>query len=100
MPLTEDNVTTIAKLAHLELPIEQSKKTLDQLNAVFKLVETMQAVDTKGVMPLRHPVELAMQQVACRMRDDRVTETNRRDDYLRCAPESQEGLFLVPKVVE
>jgi aspartyl-tRNA(Asn)/glutamyl-tRNA(Gln) amidotransferase subunit C len=100
MSLEKSDVSRIAHLAHLELSAEQTSKTLEQLNGIFALVEKMQAVDTKGVAPLSHPFALVVDQLALRLRDDTVTESNHRSDYQQCAPATQDGLYLVPRVIE
>lgn len=100
MSLNESDVSRIAHLAHLELSPLQSVKTLDQLNGIFALVEKMQAIDTNGIEPLSHPYALVMDHLALRLRDDVVTETNHREQYQECAPATQDGLFLVPQVIE
>jgi len=100
MSLNESDVTRIAHLAHLELSPQQTTKTLEQLNGIFALVEKMQAVDTKGVEPLSHPFALAVDHLALRLREDKVTETNHREEYQQHAPATENGLFLVPRVIE
>jgi len=100
MSLNHTDVTRIAHLAHLELSAEQADKTLDQLNGIFALVEKMQAIDTKGIEPLSHPFALVVDHLALRLRDDVITETNQRESYQACAPATQDGLYLVPKVLE
>jgi aspartyl-tRNA(Asn)/glutamyl-tRNA(Gln) amidotransferase subunit C len=99
MSLTLNDVQRIAKLAQLSVSENQAEKTLGQLNNIFAMVEQMSAIDTTGVEPLRHPTA-ALQELALRLRDDVVTESNRRDDYQQCAPAAQDGLYLVPKVIE
>lgn len=100
MSLNESDVSRIAHLAHLELSPLQAVKTLDQLNGIFSLVEKMQAIDTNGIEPLSHPYALVVDHLALRLRDDIVTEANHRDQYQECAPATQDGLFLVPQVIE
>jgi aspartyl-tRNA(Asn)/glutamyl-tRNA(Gln) amidotransferase subunit C len=99
MALTLTDVKRIAHLARLELPDADAEHTLAQLNEFFGLVEQMQAVDTTGVAPLAHPIE-QIEDVALRLREDAVTETVRREDFQRVAPAVQDGLYLVPKVIE
>ncbi len=100
MSLTLDDVTKLVKLAQIELTDEQKSKTLEQLNGIFGLVEQMKAIDTTGVEPLNQPIEAYQDHVELRLRDDAVTEPNRRDDYQAVAPAAQDGLYLVPKVIE
>lgn len=99
MALTHDDVRRIAKLSRLELSSDEQSALLPQLNGFFSIVEQMSAVDTSGVDPLYTPLS-AVQEVALRLREDRVTETDQRDLNQRSAPSVQDGLFLVPKVIE
>lgn len=100
MSLALSDVKRIANLAQLELTDDQAAKTLGQLNGIFALVEQMSAVDTSGIEPLSHPIAALMPNLSLRFRDDVVTEPNRRDDYQQSAPAIQDGLYLVPKVIE
>jgi aspartyl-tRNA(Asn)/glutamyl-tRNA(Gln) amidotransferase subunit C len=99
MSLTLNDVKRIANLAQLEMDEAHSANMLDKLNGIFALAEQMQAVDTDGVAPLSHPLAAHMP-VALRLRDDKATEPNRRDDYQQVAPRTEDGLYLVPKVIE
>ena len=100
MSLVIDDVTRLAYLAQLELTESEALQTLDKLNGIFALVEQMRAVDTAGIEPLNHPIAAMQHDLALRLRDDVVSETNRRDEYQRVAPAVQDGLYLVPKVIE
>lgn len=95
MSLSLDQVRRIAELARIELAPGEAEQTRDQLNGIFSLIEEMQAVDTTGVEPMAHA-----QDVAQRLREDRVTETDRHADFQEVAPETEAGLYLVPKVIE
>jgi len=99
MSLTLSDVKRIANLARLELDEAHAETLLGELNGIFALAEQMQAVDTTGVAPLAQPLASIMD-LPLRLRDDVVTEENRRDDYQKPAPKSQDGLYLVPKVIE
>ena len=104
MSLTLSDVTRIAHLAQLDMGADQANATLGQLNGIFTLAEQMQAVDTSGVEPLSHPLaaymEARAQTIALRLRDDRATETDHRTEYQAVAPKTQDGLYLVPQVIE
>lgn len=100
MPLELSDVKRLATLAQLELDEAQSAQTLDKLNGIFALVEQMKAVDTTGVLPLAQPMAAYQDVVALRLREDVVTETDQRDAYQKPAPSVQDGLYLVPKVIE
>jgi aspartyl-tRNA(Asn)/glutamyl-tRNA(Gln) amidotransferase subunit C len=100
MSLDLSDVKRLARLAQLDLTEDQAVKTLDKLNGIFALVEQLRAVDTTGIEPLNHPIAAHQANLALRLRDDTVTEANRRDDYQKVAPATQDGLYLVPKVIE
>jgi aspartyl-tRNA(Asn)/glutamyl-tRNA(Gln) amidotransferase subunit C len=100
MSLQLSDVKRLANLAQLELSEAQAAATLTKLNGIFALVEQMQAVDTAGIEPLSHPIAVFQPELALRLRADEVTEPNRRDDYQQGAPATQDGLYLVPKVIE
>jgi aspartyl-tRNA(Asn)/glutamyl-tRNA(Gln) amidotransferase subunit C len=99
MALTPDDVNTIARLARLDPSPAQREALLGQLNGFFEIVESMRAVDTSGVAPLYTPLS-AIQEVSLRLREDAVTETNQREANQQSAPAVEDGLFLVPKVIE
>jgi aspartyl-tRNA(Asn)/glutamyl-tRNA(Gln) amidotransferase subunit C len=99
MALTPQDVSRIAHLARLELRPDEQASMLTQLNEFFGIVEQMSAVDTSGVEPLYTPLS-ALQQVALRLRDDNVTETDQRELNQQSAPAVEGGLYLVPKVIE
>ena len=99
MALTPQDVSRIAQLARLELKADEQAAMLDQLNGFFRIVEQMGAVDTRGVEPLYTPLS-AVQDVALRLREDQVSEGNERERNQASAPVVQDGLFLVPKVIE
>lgn len=95
MSLTLDQVKRIAHLARIEIGDEEALATQGQLNGIFQLIEQMQAVDTAGIEPMAHAQDLAQ-----RLRADAVSEENRRAAFQVVAPETEAGLYLVPKVIE
>ena len=99
MSLTPSDIARIANLARLELQPAESARMLTQINGFFSLVETMRAVKTSGIEPLAHPYA-TVQDVTLRLRDDQVSEPNQREANQRSAPAVENGLFLVPKVIE
>ena len=68
---------------------------LKDLSAVLSLVETMNAVDTTGVEPMAHPLNATL-----RLRPDEVTEIDLRERLMAPAPATEDGYFLVPRVIE
>ncbi len=94
-----DDVQRIAHLSSLELSQAEAEAVLPQLQAVFALVEEMQAVDTSGLEPLAHPI-LFLRDLAQPMREDAVTESDHRAENMKSAPAVQDGYFLVPRVIE
>jgi aspartyl-tRNA(Asn)/glutamyl-tRNA(Gln) amidotransferase subunit C len=99
MALTPEDVSRIAQLARLELRSDEQTAMLTQLNDFFAIVEKMRAVDTSGVEPLYTPLS-AIEDVTLRLREDAVRETDERQANMRNAPAQENGLFLVPKVIE
>lgn len=99
MALTLADVSRIAHLARLELSRADEALMLEQLNGFFGIVERMRAVDTRGVEPLYTPLS-AVHAVGLRLRDDTVTEDDRRELNQKSAPAVEDGLYLVPRVVE
>lgn len=99
MALTFKDIERVANLARLELRLDETERTLSQLNGFFALVEQMQAVNTDGVEPLAHPAAL-LGEVALRLREDIASEPNQREASQVSAPAVERGLFLVPKVIE
>ena len=99
MPLTAADIARIANLARLELKPLESERMLTQVNDFFAIVEKMRAVDTAGIEPLAHPMA-AVRDIALRLRPDRVSEPNQRQANQRNAPDLEDGLFLVPRVIE
>jgi aspartyl-tRNA(Asn)/glutamyl-tRNA(Gln) amidotransferase subunit C len=99
MALTPQDVSRIAHLARLELQPDEQAAMLTQLNGFFRIVEQMSAVDTSGVEPLYTPLS-AVHSVTLRLRDDVVSEADQRALNQRSAPAVEDGLFLVPKVIE
>ena len=95
MSLTAADVSRIAHLARLELSGDEARHTLAQLNSVFGLIEELRAVDTTGVQPMTHPQEMTL-----RLRPDAVTEPDQRDACQKGAPSVENGLYLVPRVIE
>lgn len=95
MSLTLEQVKRIAHLARVEISDDEALTTQGHLNGIFQLIEQMQAVDTSGVEPMAHA-----QDVSQRLRDDVVSEGDHRAAYQAVAPETEAGLYLVPKVIE
>lgn len=100
MSLTLSDVKRIAHLAQLDMNDAHAEVALGELNGIFALAEQMQAIDTTGVEPLSQPLSAFLGKLPLRLREDVVTEENRREDYQKTAPKTQDGLYLVPKVIE
>lgn len=95
MSISISDVEKVAKLSRIALSDEEKQQTIHQLNGIFDLIAKMQAVDTSDVEPLSHPHEYPQ-----RLREDCVSEPERREDYQAVAPLIQENLYIVPKVIE
>ena len=95
MSLSDDQIKRLARLARIAIRPEETAEVAGRLNRVLALVDEMRAVDTSGIEPMSHALELAQ-----RLRPDEVTEADRRADYQALAPAVEDGLYLVPKVIE
>ena len=95
MALTLSDVKRIAHLARIEVSDAEAGQALGQLNDIFKLIEQLKSVDTSGIEPMSHPFGGSQ-----RLRDDAASSTENREANMRNAPAQQDGLFLVPKVIE
>ncbi len=95
MALDANAVAKIAHLARLGINPEDVPEYARNLSAILAFVEQLNAVDTTGVIPLAHPLDATQ-----RLRPDAVTETNDRDNFQSVAPQTEDGLYLVPQVIE
>jgi aspartyl-tRNA(Asn)/glutamyl-tRNA(Gln) amidotransferase subunit C len=99
MALTPLDIDRIAHLARLELSAAEGDRMLAQINGFFDIVDQMRAVDTAGIEPLPHPIA-AIQDLALRLREDVASERIDREANQRSAPAVEQGLYLVPRVIE
>jgi aspartyl-tRNA(Asn)/glutamyl-tRNA(Gln) amidotransferase subunit C len=95
MSLTRDDVKRAARLARLAIDEREADEVLAQLDRIFGMIAEMQAVDVTGVEPMAHA-----QDVVLRLRPDTVTEADQRELFQGIAPKVDDGLYLVPKVIE
>ncbi len=95
MSLGVAEVAKIAHLARLAIRAEAAPAYARNLSAILELVEQMNAVDTTGVAPMAHPLDMAQ-----RLRPDVVAESSQRDHFQAIAPHVEAGLYLVPKVID
>jgi len=95
MSLSHDQIRRIAKLARIAIRPEESEAVRARLSRVLALVDELRAVDTTGVEPMSHAVDVAQ-----RLRRDEVSEQDNHALYQSVAPAVQEDLYLVPKVIE
>ena len=95
MSLNLEEVARIARLARIELSATEVETTREQLNNVLGFIAQLQSVNTDGIEPMAHAVDVVQ-----RLRSDIVTETDHRVAYQAVAPETESGLYLVPQVIE
>ena len=95
MSLDKDQVQQIATLARLKLSDDEYAESVKKLSKIVDFVDQLSQADTSDVVPMAHPLDVAQ-----RLRPDVVTESNERDHYQENAASVQDGLFLVPKVIE
>ena len=99
MSLDLDQIRRIARLARIAVSDAEAAATAVRLNGLLGLIEQMQAVDTRGIDPMAHALD-AQLPGGQRLREDKPTETDRRSDFQASAPAVEDGLYLVPRVVE
>ena len=95
MPLTPEEVRRIAELARIGISDAEARTIQVELNNIFEMIGRMQKVDTEGIAPMTHA-----QGVVLRLREDKVTESDQRERFQAIAPQVEQGLYLVPKVIE
>ena len=95
MTLTPDQLQRIAMLARIDVAPAEAAGVTERLNRVLGLIDQLQAVDTRGIEPMSHALDVVQ-----RLRPDEVTETDRREANQAAAPAVEAGLYLVPKVIE
>ena len=95
MSLNEKDIENIARLARIEISASEAKNTSTQLNEILELIKTMQAVDTDHVDTMSHPINYKL-----RLREDTEQITDIKSVAMDNAPETDSGLFLVPKVID
>ena len=95
MALDNTDVEKIAHLARLQISESDTLEVAQRISNILNMIDQMQNVDTDAVEPMAHPFDAAQ-----RLRPDQVTENNQREYFQKIAPATQDGLYLVPKVIE
>ena len=95
MALDKTEIEKIAHLARLHISESETEEVTTRITDILALIDQMQSVDTEAVEPLAHPLDLVQ-----RLRADEIIEDNQRDNLQKLAPASEDGLYLVPKVLE
>ena len=95
MSLEPETIPDIAHLARLHLSGDDVRRYTRELSAILAFIEQMNEVDTSGVIPMAHPLDMTQP-----LRADAVTESDRRDELQAGAPAVRDGLYIVPKVIE
>ena len=93
--LDKADIEKLAELARVRVADADLPELTERISSILALVDQMQAVDTSGVEPLANPLDARQ-----RLRQDRVTEGDRRGEFQALAPAVEDGLYLVPRVVE
>ena len=95
MVISDEQVMAVARLARIAIDDASRSELAKELSRIVDFVQQMDKIDTEGVAPLHHPLELD-----ARLRSDLVVDSNQRDTYQAGAPRVERGLYLVPKVIE
>jgi aspartyl-tRNA(Asn)/glutamyl-tRNA(Gln) amidotransferase subunit C len=95
MSIQPSDIEKMAILARIRIKDNSIAEVADRINDILTMVDTMQAVDTADIEPMANPLDATQ-----RLRADTVCETNQRENFQAIAPEIEDGLYLVPKVIE
>ncbi|MDA7853104.1 Asp-tRNA(Asn)/Glu-tRNA(Gln) amidotransferase subunit GatC [Porticoccaceae bacterium] len=95
MSIERHEIEKLATLSRIAINENTITEVSQRLGSVLELVDQLQAVDTSGVAAMSHPLQATQ-----RLREDEVTEINQREAFQAIAPDTEDGLFLVPKVIE
>jgi aspartyl-tRNA(Asn)/glutamyl-tRNA(Gln) amidotransferase subunit C len=95
MAIDKHEIEKLSRLARLSVSEEDSADVAERITKILGLVDQLQAVDTTGVEPMSNPLDAVQ-----RLRADEVSETNQREAFQSIAPAAEQGLYLVPKVIE
>ncbi len=95
MSLEPGSILNVAHLARLHVSEDDVQQYLSELSAILRFIEQMNTVDTSGVMPMAHPLDMTQP-----LRPDVITEQDRREEYQAIAPAIRDGFYVVPKVIE
>ena len=95
MALTRENIEYIAHLARLEVGEADVPAYADKLSKIIEFIDELGQAETADLVPMAHPLDMSQ-----RLRADEVTESDERDRYQANAPETSNGLYVVPRVVE
>ena len=95
MSVQPSDIEKIATLARIRIEDNAVAEVADRINDILAMVDTMQAVDTTDIEPMANPLDATQ-----RLRADTISESNQRESFQAIAPETEDGLYLVPKVIE
>lgn len=95
MSINERDVVRVAELARISLDDATLAEVTRRIGEILKMIDQMQAVDTQSVEPMANPLDAVQ-----RLREDEISEGDQRERFLAIAPATEEGLYLVPKVIE
>ncbi len=95
MTIERADIEKLAELSRIGISEENITETTRSIAEVLKLVDQLQAADTEGVEPMAHPLDEVQ-----RLRPDEVTEQDQRERFQAIAPAVEQGLYLVPKVID
>ena len=95
MAIEQDEIEKIAELARIRIAEDQIGQVTRRITEILGMVDQLQAVDTSEVEPMANPLDATQ-----KLRADIVTESNQREDFQAIAPAVEDGLYLVPKVID
>ena len=95
MALSQKDIEKLATLARLDVDDNMIDSVAGKISDILSMIDALQAADTSSVAPMANPLDATQ-----RLRADEVTESDRHQDFQAIAPKTEDGLYLVPKVID
>ncbi|MCZ6828201.1 MAG: Asp-tRNA(Asn)/Glu-tRNA(Gln) amidotransferase subunit GatC [Gammaproteobacteria bacterium] len=95
MSVAQAEIEKIAELARIRIADSEISTVTERISSILEMVDQMQAVNTAAVEPMANPLDASQ-----RLRADKVTESDQREQFQQLAPLVEDGLYLVPRVID
>lgn len=95
MPLNPELFERLLFLARITVSDAEREMMLNDFDRTLAMIDDMHEAPTESLAPLEHPLSATL-----RLRDDELTEEVKKEDFQQLAPSTDQGLYLVPKVID